>query len=267
MSLIDLFRIMRRYRWLLLAAPLLMVMIGLIAATLMRPVWEASALIEIGKLGKIGAVGELIETPGSTVGRLMNPGFGHGIFRRLGITPNPIPPELKLFQDSVKARAIPNTELIELKLKAYSPEEAKNQILAVVNQLRATQDETFNSHISYTKRLIAVIADRIEASRNAMNALAQKIARPKPGTNEVVLYAMLYQGTSKEINKLEQKKLQLEETLSPQKTYLTRLAGELYITDKPVAPKKRAIISLAALLGLLSAIFFAVLHNSSRNKA
>jgi uncharacterized protein involved in exopolysaccharide biosynthesis len=59
-----------------------------------------------------------------------------------------------------------------------------------------------------------------------------------------------------------QRKLMLEEQLSPLHTYTTKVVEEIFISDGPVSPKKPLLIGLAVLLGLLGAVFIAFVHNS-----
>lgn len=263
-NLSDILLLLKRYKWLLIGAPVVAAVVAGAIVMQMPHLWEATALAQIGQIGQVGP----IEPTPQAVGRVMNPSFMFTVFARLGVKPDESLPELKLYRETFKAKQLPNTDLLELRLRAPSIDEAKKQITTTVNQLRDVHNAMLEPSINHMRLDLAAVEKGIQDGRNAINELQQRILSSKSGSDSAgtVLYFMLYQQRVTEVRELERKKLSVEEQLNPARTYPTALVGDIYVNNQPVAPKRKLIVSLAALMGLLSGVFVAYMHNLIRKK-
>jgi LPS O-antigen subunit length determinant protein (WzzB/FepE family) len=76
---------------------------------------------------------------------------------------------------------------------------------------------------------------------------------------ENVLLANILNSKDVEIRDLQQRKLVLEELLSPERTYPTSLIDRPDLPEGPVFPKRTMIVGLAIAAGLLASIALALL--------
>lgn len=258
-SLIDIFRVLKRYKWLLLAAPLFASSVALIMVRQMPSVWEGSALVLIGQVGQIG---QNIEPPARAVERMTNPSFMHEVADSGNFGTEDKSSVFLLYEESFKAKQLPNTDLIELKVRGYSREGVQALLMANVSGLRQIHDELIKPSVQNSKKNLALADRAINDVKNTMDWMQKRMMSGRVNSTEAVPYAMLLQQKSSELQALEQRKISIEEQLSPARTYPTSLVGKIYTSNKPVSPKKGLIIAMAALLGLLVAILLAFLHYS-----
>ncbi len=288
----DILNLVKRYRWLLISLPTASVVLALTLFPLIRPIWEASALIQVGQIWQSTLTSKaerLIEPPGQSAARIMNPSFGYEVFRHIGINVDNDSPQLRLLRKSLKAKPVKDAaDLIEVRLRAYSEAEAKRLIEAVVEVVRAAHAKILDSHTLFTNNHIHVVErdieqitqylNQIETHLQAERSRLDRIEKEKPsnlGPNETILYSMLFEGISKEIAALTQQKFQVEanlllnktrildlnEQINPSRTFPTRLASEIYADDKPVFPRKGWVVSMSVLAGLLLAFLIAWAHS------
>lgn len=258
-SLLDLWQAMKRYKWLLLAAPILAVIVASVVAGRIKPVWEASALIQVGQLGQPE---QKVEPASRTVARMTNPSFMFRVFGQLGLPVDEESPEVNIYRASFKARQLPGTDLIELKLRGPSNDTANKWILATVRQLRVDHDEMMKPGIDRMEQQLAEVEKAARDGQNMVNDLRKQLISGKVGSAQAVLYVMLIQQKMAELQELGQRKLALEEQAHPVRTFPTTLIGDVYVSKYPVSPNKRLILVTAMFLGLLGAVIIAYLHNS-----
>jgi|GEM_PF-1379169 len=254
-GLVNMLNTFKKYKGLILLAPIFAAIAASLVVSQMPPVWEASSLIQVGQVGTV------VEPSSRTVARVQNPSFIFGVFGQ-GKNMDEESPEFSLYKASFKARQLPNTDLIELKLKAYSKESGKKLILVTVNQLRAVHDEMMRPSVDRLEQELAEVKKGIQEGQSILNNLRERLISSGPGATGSVLYAMLMQQKMSEIQLFAQRKLALEEQLHPARTFPTKLVGEIYVSKKPVSPKKGLIVSLAVLLVLFGAVLAAFMHNS-----
>lgn len=265
-SLMDILRILKQYKWLLLAAPVFCAVVALAVVSQIRPIWEASALIQVGQVGQAGQQVQLIEPISRAVARIMAPPFKLGVFNRPEIKSSEILSEQPIYMGSFKAKAVPDTDMIELKLRAHSNEMAKNLLLATGKQLCETHGEMMGLSVDSLKQQVMETEKTLRAGQDTANELRQRLSNDKVGAAGVVLYVTLYQQTMNELRETEQRKRMLEEQMRPERTYLTKMVGDVYTENQPVSQKKGVIVFLAALMGLLGGGIAALLHNAIKKK-
>jgi uncharacterized protein involved in exopolysaccharide biosynthesis len=263
LSLWDLFNILLKYKKLILGLPVIgAVLAYFLVFVIFQPVWEASATLEVGRVG--GAVAEPVV---NVVTRIMLPSFAKGVESSGEIKPE----ELKLasgYLKTIKATQIKGSELIELKLMASSPELARSLIKGSIVNLQRMQSEIMEVTIKRNKKQLELLTVELQEGKAETKLLYNKLfASHNWNSFDANLTATVLQNKTLDLRNMTQSKLALEEQLSPSRTYPARVVDDIYISENPVSPKKVLIIGLAILLGLFAGVVVALVHNSFSTKS
>ncbi len=263
-NLLELFNVLRRYKKLLLGLPLMgAVLAALLVSFVLRPTWEASVVLEVGRVGQPANTAPILAEPvGNVVTRMMLPSFARGAINYAGIKSE----ELKTMQGfygTLKVSQVKGTELIEVKLRGLSAEMAKNLIQGVISNLQKVHSEMMAATIERNKKQLQMLTEDISKTDAETKLLRQQLLASHNWNNfDATLTASILQNKNNDLRGLIQAKLVLEEQLTPSHTYTTRVVDEIYVSDEPVSPKKGLIIGLAVLLGLFGAVVIAFAHNA-----
>ncbi|MHB1116101.1 Wzz/FepE/Etk N-terminal domain-containing protein [Sideroxydans sp.] len=263
-SLADIYKILVRYKKLIVGLPVLgAVVASLFSFAILHPTWEASAVLEVGKIGQAAQTPPLlVEPPSTVVTRILSPSFVRGVIKRAGAKADELY-ALKEFYKTIKATQIKGSELIEIKLRGPSAEKAEDIILSVIGSLQQTHAEMMTSSVEKNKKELQQLVENIASASLEVELLKKKLlAAHNWNTFDATLAATLLNNKTVDLRNLVQRKLNLEEQLAPSRTYTTRVIGEVYISEGAVSPNKILIISIAVLLGLFGAIVFALVHNA-----
>ena len=269
-SLFDLWQTLVRRKWWVLGIPLLAVITAAVAVTFMKPQWDATATIQIGAVGQAGqagqAAGQVIEPPARVVARVNLKSFEDAVLASPGLS-GQTTPEAKLFRGSLKVKALPNTDLIEIKVRGYSWESAKRSTEATVDYLHRIHQGMAATTVQRMKQFLAQ-AEREIAQTKAEREKALKILDLKDKAiseasfmGNIVLANIMVQRDN-ELRGLEQAKKGYEEQLDPMRTYPTSYIEKISVSEGPVAPKKSQILVLAGVMGLFLGVVAAFLGNA-----
>jgi capsular polysaccharide biosynthesis protein len=263
LSLWALFNILLKYKKLIFGLPVIGALLAsLLVFVVLQPVWEASATLEVGRVG--GAVAEPVV---NVVTRIMLPSFAKGVENSGVINPE----ELKLasgYLKTIKAIQIKGSDLIELKLSAPSPEMARSLIKGSIVNLQRMQSEIMEVTIERNKKQLDLLTAEMKEGKADTKLLYNKLfASHNWNSFEANLTATVLQNKTTDLRNMTQAKLALEEQLSPSRTYPARVVDDIYISESPVSPKKGLIIGLAILLGLFAGLVVALVHNSFSTKS
>ena len=55
-SLREIWQVLVRYKWLVLGMPAIAVAAAIVVSFLMKPVWEATAVVQVGQVGQVGHI-------------------------------------------------------------------------------------------------------------------------------------------------------------------------------------------------------------------
>ena len=262
-SLADLFKILGRYKRLLIGLPMLAAILAVVLVTfVLHPTWEASAILEIGKLGQGQGQQVLIEPAGNVVARMMSPSFVKGAIQlsnESGISAE----QLKGFYSTLKVNQIKGIELVEIKLRGPSAEMAEKLVNGVILNLQKAHTEMMAVTITRNKKQLQILTEDIQKAEVEIEQLRKKLlASHNWNAFDATLSATLLKDKTTDLRGMIQQKLTLEEQLSPSRTYTSRLVDEISVSDGPVSPKKLLILSLAIVLGFLSSILIAFIHHA-----
>lgn len=275
--LTDVWNAVRRYRYRLFAAVIAAPLLSYTVTSFVPRQWEASVLLQVGQVGQVGMVGQLgvvgqqpqlLEMPGNMVPRMMQPSFLVGLKSRVRANALDLSDDdARLLKDSFRAAQAKNSELVEVKLRAYSPELAEQLIQSCIAYVRVAQDDSYEAGIARLRAQKDATSRDILATRALLKGLDQQL-RQSQNVNERLFAEMLVQNKNDELRNLEQSERLLVEQLSPAKSYQTRPFGDIYVSDEPVFPKKGliavVIFFISFVLGVPLAI---VMHTSVKMKA
>lgn len=274
MSVFELFNVIRCYKWLMLAMPFAAaVLAAILVSNVLRPTWEASAIVEIGHVWETGQSGQSgqsgqaaqmsIEPVANVVSRMLHPSFATGALSYANVKPDELKVVRAVYIGTLRVTQVKSAELVEVKLRAHSAELAKNLIQGSVANLQKVHSEMMSITIDRHNKQILILSKDIHDTSAEIGLLRKKLfSSHNWNAYDATLSATVLQNKSVELRDMIQRKMLLEEQISPSRTYTTRVVGDVYVSEEPVSPNKHLIIGLAILLGLLGAVFIAFVHNS-----
>lgn len=257
-TLLDLWHTLVRRKWLVLGVSILSAVVAAVTVTLMQPQWEATATIQIGAVGQPG---QIIEPPAVAVARMKLKSFEDAVLANLVPTGQKTP-EARLYRRSLKVRVISDTNLIELKVRGYSPASALRSADRTIDYLRKVHQKMSTPAVLRITQLLAQTKreiDQIKAEREKVVNVAgvKDGAVAQTGFMENIILANIMIQRNTELRALELAKIGYEEQLDPMSTYPTGHLEKISVSEEPVAPQKDVVILLAAVLGLLLGVMAA----------
>lgn len=267
-SVLELFNVMRRYKWLILSLPVVAaVFAALLVSNILRPTWEASAILEVGRIGQTGQTGQTAQIPiepvTNVVSRMLHPSFATGALSYANVKPDELKGVKAVYLGTLKVTPVKGAELIGVKLRAHSAELAGDLIQGSIANLQKVHSEMMSITIDRYNKQIQILTKDIQDTSSEIELLRKKLLTSHNwNAFDATLSASILQNKSAELRDMIQRKLLLEEQVSPSRTYTTRVVGDVYVSEGPVSPNKPLIIGLAMLLGLLGAVVIAFVHNA-----
>lgn len=273
-DLLEVWDIIKRYRWVVSGIAASAACIAIAFVLVAKPQWEATAVLQVGQVGQYGQVGQsgrLIEPVARTVERMNMKTFASAVLTTLKIPLEENDPVGGLYRGTLKVRPVPNTDLVEIGVRAHSPEEASlwadttvKTLSAFHEQIAAPSKAVLTQQLEDIKRDIATV----KAAQQTLRQRAESATLSAANLfSQNMLLATMIQQRDNELRGLENQKLVFEEQLSPLRTYPTSLLAPVSVTDRPVWPKKKLTVVLASLGGLLVGVIAAFLLNAKHSRS
>lgn len=265
-SVRELWDVLLRYKYLVFGLPAILAVVAAALVLKVRPQWEAIAIVQLGQVWQVAAP---IEAPNRAVERMKFRPFQEGVLKSIGISAAEASDFSVVFTSSMKIRVLPNTDLLELKVRAYSRDEAKRWAEASVKHLQLVHQKLaepsiarLQSQFAELKRQVKEIRD--ERDRFLKNAeLKSEIGPGNRFAENLILSNYLVQKDA-ELRALESQRLALQEQLDPAKTYPTSLIESVYVPEKRAYPKRTLVVLLAGFVGLIIGVIGAFILNAIR---
>jgi succinoglycan biosynthesis transport protein ExoP len=202
--LLDYLLVLRKHRWLILTFLVTVVTLVSIATFKMKPIFEATARIEIDRdtpsvlpfqaMNSDAAYDDLqnyIETQSKVLqsdtlamqtikkeNLINDPAFGgvpggHEQLPVLSTTAAPItrPGILSEFEDSLSVKLVPNTRLLDVTFEATDPQVAARVLNAHLNEFKL---QNFNSHLSSSEEASGFLSGELDETREKFQAAEEK---------------------------------------------------------------------------------------------
>lgn len=269
----DLWRMLIEARWWVIGITLASAVAAFGLALLVPAKWESLSVIQIGQVGQseVGQVASLIEPPARVVERLKLRSFGDGVLASMDIEPSDDDPRARLYRDSMRVRQLANTDLIEIRVRGHSPEDARQFAEATIVRLQEIHEQLARPSVERLGSQLETVVLELERTigeRERIREDGHSRQELNPGerfSENVVLNNMLVMRDN-EIRELRETRLALEERLSPSRTYRTAPAGAIYVPERRVSPKRTLAVVLAAFGGLIGGTIIALMLRGFRRR-
>ncbi len=243
---IDLFKIcanmkavFARYKYWMLATPVVFMFLGLGLSTIPKPQWEAVSILQVGKVSP----SDFVEPLPNLILRLSTYDFQKAVLTRCGIALDS--PEALLYQNTLNAKPHKVAGLIEIKVRGLSRQSALQLSSATVSEIHDIHVSMIASILSGPKRRLAAM-DKLnpEIAETLKNSKKQLSPEAKSLADVAAAY-------------LSAESWQLKFTLLDQmdfpELHPTVLVNESASTS-PISPRKSLWMEYSLLLGLFLSI-------------
>lgn len=271
-SLHDLWKILLQHKTWVLGFPLLAVIFAAATTPLIKPKWEATALVRIGAVGQGVQAGQggqqTIEPAAQVVERMKLKAFRDAVLLNLGLPIDIENQDAKLFQDSLQVKALRSNELIEVRVQGFSQANALRYLEATIDNLKKSHTERAAPEINRMHRVLQSIDKQISQFTLLRDKFVKLLGgQEKAGFMENVVL-------SNNIVKLDEMLLNLKRTkdyyeflLSPMQTFPTGAIDKASLYLPSVSKKKIQIILMAGVFGLIAGVGGALLGHARTPRA
>lgn len=258
-----------RHRYKLLLSPLIAAVVATSVAFSLPKQWQARTTIQVGQLFYSTSNDQQqiaqIEAPARAVERVRLENFQDAVLRRLKL---PIDPnsnrETELIRNTAGVRLIRNAELVEISVRGYSPDQARQAVEAYQAELideHAKLAQPSFKRISEDRAHVVVEIQGAEMRQQSLRQLSDN--RAKEGVrgqfSEAVLLNQLIDRNEFELRELKRRASYLEEQASSERTFNTRPLGDIEISRRAVWPRKTNFLAIGAVIGLFIGLAWALL--------
>jgi hypothetical protein len=251
--LIDMARtLIRQWRW--FAAVLAAVLVLTFAfVSVSKPQWEATAWIQVGEFGPTPAGRDpKIEPFQRTIERLQTRGFQDDVLASLGLPLNGR--SAALYRKSLKLSPDPYANLIELKVRADSPQMARKLVMGTADRLREIHRGLGAQAVALTQARLQTIRSELASTMAERERWLRQVngegapAGRTDGEGRMVA-GMLLSEKDGVIRGLKAEIDDLTVRLTPRYTYETSLPWPIHLPDRPVSPNPVLAWGVGVLLG------------------
>lgn len=262
-SLTDIWTIIKCNKRIILISPIFFGIAAFFFVTFfVTPTWESSAILQVGQVGQVAQTPKLVEPIPNVVSRMMQPSFATKMLEQSKLVDGELITLKGIYGNSLKVTKIKDAELIEFKVRGYSPMMAQSLAENTLSYLQKIHGEMMKASITRIESQIQTTNEDISTVKKEIEFLTQQLqGNHNWNSYNATLAATVLQDKSTQLRTLTQAKLLLAEQLSPSVTFPTKIIGEFSVSDDPVAPKKSLIVSLAVLLGLFVGVCVAFVLN------
>ncbi len=268
MTLREIWRILVDQKMWLLGIASACTLLAIASVWIASPKWEAIAVIQIGQVGQtgIGQGPQLIEPPVRAIERMKMKSFEDDVLADLKIPIEDSNPVAGQFRNTLSLRVLGTTDLIQVRIRAPSREQAQIWVNAVVNRLKDVHERLAQPTIDRLHKQQAELKKQmqiIEDERTNLLRIASKSSETSSDSRfsaNLLLSNLLLQKNA-ELRDFEIRRLAAEEQLAPVRTYPTSLIDRAYVPEKPASPKKLLTLMLAAAFGLILGITISLMRH------
>ena len=267
LSFLDVWLVIKRYsRQIILVAIFAALAASIVIFLVIKPKWEASAVLQVAQVD-----GKLVEPISQVVSRIKHDSFRSALFEQIKINDNKNIKKIKrLYKESLSVNKPKDADIVDISLKGYSPEQAQLLLEDSVVYLQKEHSKLMDASIIRIQGEVKNTARDIQDLKTESEYLKRQLeAKRDWNSYNATLGAVVMQNKTDALRALAQKKLELDEKLSPSLTFTTKVIGAISVSEEPAFPlqnvfQQLSIVLLGVLLGLFSGIVYALLANSVR---
>ena len=253
----ELFAILKRRKKMIWGVTSLFTLLALIYVFVVaKPVYEVKAMIQIGQINE------------KSIDNI------NDIKQKLDYEYQVNVKDKEIELPRVKAISIPkkSNTILSINIHGYSNEEAIKYIQNVINTIESKYKNKTDLYIDNQKKLIELTQDDIRENQKDLDQLRTQLdiysEKILSLSSEDAALAGIYalqigqkqsqlQSLKKHISSLKTKEQNLKLSLTPFKMKPTHLVGEIETLEKPIKPKKKLIVIVAFITGLMLSVFLA----------
>lgn len=229
------------------------------------PQWEARATIQIGRVAQTP-----IESPARTIARMRGQQFILTTLSAMGIRDSDAP-AARLVGGSLRIHQLPDTDFLELRLRAYDRDQARELAGAFVEALASIHERVAEPSITRLKASQAEAQRAVERFSSERELYRSAVATQKPGRpNDPALLALavMQLSTAEEgFARANERLLTIREQLNSAQTYPSSTIEPVSVSANPVVPQPFINLGVAAILGAVAGFLFVTTRASSRADA
>jgi uncharacterized protein involved in exopolysaccharide biosynthesis len=250
----DLFTIFKKRKKLIWSITGIFTLIAIVYTIMAKPVYEVKSMIEIGQID-----GKPLDDINDIKQKLSY---------QYKINTKGIEKELP----RVESISIPKNSkgIFSLSIDGYSNDEAIKYIQTVISHIENTYQDKIKAYISSQKELITNIQKDIQNTTKTLQSLTKElnnysqrmlILQEKDPTLSSIYAMQIAQSQTQLIDlqnlisELKNKEQELKLSLTPVKMKPTKVVGEIEVLENPIKPKKKLIIIVAFITGIMFSVF------------
>lgn len=256
-SLVDLWLVVRRNRWWLLAGLLIGPAIAIAYATLATPVYESRASIQIGNVPGPGQNAPvLIEDPNVLSVELIDE-YGPKLVNGTARTPYLNKKEVKV-----------HNNILDLAAVGHRSEAPRNFLQQIVAKILQRHQQSYANAIEPLRQRFAAIDRQIGILTMQIKELGDLVARLKESNPVQASLVAIERGhLYANLDQLERDRVVLQQQTSTPYVKPTKVIAQPDLAERPVSPRRVVAIAIGAILGLmvgLVAVFLREFITSTR---
>ena len=264
----ELFQTLQRRKKMILLITLLVTLLAAIYAWTAKPVYEVSAMIEIGKL-EAGTKDEKSLDDVADIKQKLEYIYGVKSKKKRDY------PKVKAIGVNKQAKGV-----FTVTVEGHSNEKSIILVEEIIQKIEKEYQEKIDTYVNSKKELIALTREDIETakqnlkkiektldnySQKIMNITAEDAALAGIYTIQISQNQTRIQSLQARISALKANVYDKELSITPLRIKQTHIVGEVEALDKPVKPKKVLIVIVAFITGLMFSIFLVFFLEFMRN--
>jgi len=246
-----------------------------LALALISPKYEAVAVVQVGQTGQVGQVAQVglvgqvttlpVEPTQLSVERMKTPTFQMAVAKGAGIddwidalrrsaTAGSDYLSLQVSKATVGQNAAP---LMELRAKADSIENARKIAEVAIQELGKRQAEIAKPSIDRMQADLAIAKEKRQRAEEDLGSLSKLVAAAGIKDDRFTQLSLMNSlRLQKESELFFQRQLvgALEGALGPPATQPAKAIEPVFVSEKPVSPKKALVLALGSVGGLLAGV-------------
>lgn len=258
-----------RYGLRLVVGLVIGVLVALAVASVLPKRWEATAILELGRIDRDGST-QLVEPPYQAAARVRLRSLQNSVLRSLGL---PLEPEgdSELLRRSLHARVVRDTDLVQVQLRAPSPELAERWLEAVIARLTETHAEMLGPTLSRLQREHQEVESDLARALRRQEELLELVGEVPGGSEEstatgALLLNSLMAANDSTIGVLRRREVALREQLDEARSFNIHVLGAIEVSRHPVFPRRVLFMAAGGLLGLLIVFSYALMREYQRQR-
>lgn len=267
-TLLEMIKLILNHFYKLVGSAFLGGILGLVIAVMIPAKWEAGALIRVGQFGSSNGIkGSEIEPTLQVVDRIKSKSFQNDVLKNLGISTDESDDEANDFRDALKVK-LEKSDLIALSIRCDSPEKAKKNLSAVIAEVKQAHKQLLTPTLDRLNLELASIEQDLKKASAESERLVKSLDGRTDSLNDksfsqAALLSNILLTRESELRNLRERKREIEDILSPERTFVTREIGRIEVADKPAFPKKSLFSIFGSFIGLLLTVLWILLNSDS----